>query len=244
MDITSRKLFNNNKITEAICQFTFNTHPDTNLYSQFCESILSSNIYTEKQEIPLIHFNINLSQSSQEKLIFNGLKLLNKKKDKVIQLLHNNLSIHQVGHYQKWELFQKDILAVLIPFQKIFNCQIVRIDLRTINIFDDFKNDSKLEDYFKINLRFPTNLIPSSNYSFALEHTYEHGKIGVVRGNYIKQQNAEKFVYDLSYVLLCQDNAIDIHNTTIIVQKLEEGHLKLYDLFINSITDKTEKLIQ
>jgi len=244
MTLKSRELFSNNKITEALCQIRFEHPVDANKFELFWTELQRENIYVEKQQMPMIHFNFNLSESTPTQSTFNGLKFINEKKDKVVQIFSDNISIHQVGNYQNWESFRDNIHQNITTLQKIFDCNVVRIDLRTINIFE-FNENENLSDYFTIYLNTPPNDAQSFNFNFAIEHSYEPGNsFGVLRANGNINKGVKKIVLDLSYVFLCLENKINIQETEKLNAVLEDGHEKLYTLFITSVTDKTKKLIK
>jgi hypothetical protein len=49
---------------------------------------------------------------------------------------------------------------------------------------------------------------------------------------------------DLSYINWLLDSKLNVSDTEAIKASLEEGHLKLYNLFVDTITDKTRELIK
>jgi len=83
---------------------------------KFAERINSK--YSNILEIPLIHFNFNLQDQNSSQVNLNGLRISNNEKDKIVQIFTDNLSIHQVGNYQKWEIFSEDVYYILNEFQK------------------------------------------------------------------------------------------------------------------------------
>ncbi len=68
---------------------------------------------------------------------------------------------------------------------------------------------------------------------------------GVLRGHFLKERTDKlKFILDLSYVNWLFDNNVTSNDIEKIKESLEEGHLKLYNLFTQTITDKTRELIK
>ena len=67
---------------------------------------------------------------------------------------------------------------------------------------------------------------------------------GVIRGNYVRENDKLKFTLDLSYINWLLDSNVSSNDTDAIKASLEEGHSKLYNLFIQTITDKTRGLIK
>ena len=243
MSINNRELFKNNRLTEAICQFTFQSAIDESLLESFWLEMQKTKIYTEKTISPLVHFNINLQDRIPQQEIFNGLKIENVLHNKVIQVFSGNISIHQVGNYESWEAFSTDVKLVLTAFRKIFNQAITRVDLRAINTFDLEKNQDS-NKYFKVGINYPTD--NPYNYNFTIEQVFEaNTKFGVIRGNsYNINEKVRKFLLDLNYVHLCMGVPIDLSDTSSIYKILEDGHLILHDLFNKSITEETKNLIR
>lgn len=240
-----RIFFNNNKIKEAICQFSFKTPIEIDLVNKFWDILSKDGKYTKREQSPLVHFNINIFEPNKqlgtksEENIFS-----NDNRDKVIKIFPNNLSIHQVGNYTKWEDFATDIKYVLLCFQQIFDVEIARFDIRAINDFEFEKNFNPNENFF-IGVKYPDNLINSPNYTFTIEHPYVLGKIyGVVKVNFVSQNDKSNFILDLSYTHFTIDPSINIKDTDNIIEILTNGQIKLYELFFHSITEKTKKLIK
>lgn len=237
-----KELFNNNKITEALCQFTFKEHISPDFYPKFIERVKAK--YPSAVEIPLLHFSFNLQNPSPQKSQSAGLKIMSENGEKVVQVFTDNISIHQVGNYQQWEVFREDIYFILDAFQKDISAEIGRIDLRTINVFD-FEDQFNEKEYFKVALNYPKELIQQANYHFNLEQIFEQGKSGgVIRGSYIKENDKMKFVLDLSCVNWFLDTKVNSGDTALLKESLDAGHLKLYHLFRSAISDQTKKLIK
>lgn len=243
MNITERELFENNKMTEALCQITFKQNLNSDFFDEFIKRIKEK--YSNVEHIPLFHFHFNFPEQNPQKIDSTGRKISNEKKDKVVQVFTNNISIHQVGDYQRWEIFREDIFYILNEFQKLTTIEIGRIDLRTINVFD-FSEGFNVSDYFNVALNYPSGFIPNSNFQFSLEQIYVPDKCaGVLRGHFLKERTDKlKFILDLSYVNWLFDNNVTSNDIEKIKESLEEGHLKLYNLFTQTITDKTRELIK
>ncbi|MCK6649781.1 MAG: TIGR04255 family protein [Bacteroidia bacterium] len=241
---SQRELFPNNKITEALCQISFKSSIDLTKLNDFWEILKAKNIYTEKQDQPLLQFTLNATDSVPTPTTINGLRIQNETKDKVIQVFPDNISIHQVGNYTKWEDFRNNIYSIIDIFKKIFFADIIRIDLRTINNFDlDLSVD--LKKFFKIYLNVPSNLTNPYNFNFSIEQAYEPNRsFGVIRVNSINQNDTKKVTFDISYVLLCDESKISLNDSEVLSKELENGHSKLNGIFMDSITEETKSLIK
>lgn len=245
MDIGSREIFPNNKITEAICQFSFNDSLDNNLFDNFSGEILSTKKYVKSEKIPMFHYNINLGDpTSTSKVNFNSIKISNENGDKIVQVFSSNISIHQVGNYNTWDLFLEDIKFIISIFNKIFKNKVTRFDLRAINVFD-FNQNEKSNDYFKINVNIPNSELTTTNYNYTVEKVYEPNRcFGVIRGNSIKQDENRKFILDLSFVLLLGEDSLDLADESKNLEILNKGHICLHELFSNVIDEKIKNIIR
>lgn len=239
-----KEIFENNKIKEALCQFRFEESIDTSKFNLFFEELKKGGVYVEKQDIPMLHVSFNISEATPTQIAFNGLKISSSSNDKVIQIFSDNLSIHQVGSYTTWEDYKEDIFTVFTVFNKIFNCSITRIDLRTINDFE-FDINEDLKNYFNIFLTSPSCVVQPYNFNLSIEQTYEaNTKFGVIRLNGYNQDEKQKVVFDLSYVLICTDDKIKVNDLNNLKDSLQFGHERLSELFKSSITDKTKNIIK
>ncbi|MDI1353872.1 MAG: TIGR04255 family protein [bacterium] len=241
---SQRELFANNKITEALCQISFDSSIDLTKLNGFWEALSEKKIYIEKQDQPLLQFTLNATDTLPTRTTINGLRLQNEAKDKVIQIFPDNISIHQVGNYTKWEDFRSNIYSVLDIFKKYFSAEIIRIDLRTINNYDLGLNED-LKKFFKIHLEVPTSLTNPYNFNFSIEQSYESNKsFGVIRVNSINQNDTKKVTFDISYVLLCNESKISLNDSDSLSKELENGHSKLNSIFMDAITQETKSLIK
>jgi uncharacterized protein (TIGR04255 family) len=241
MTEAGRELFNNNKITEAICQITFKENLESEFVDKFFEGIKAK--YSDSQDVPKFQLSFSSNKEASQKQL-KGIKASNLNGDKVVQIFSDNVSIHQVGNYQTWEDFREDIYFVLQKLAEISNCEVARIDLRAINKFS-FEVGFKAEDYFKICFKYPAEYIQNSNYQFNLEQIFVPEKeAGVVRANCIHSNEEVNFILDLSYINWLFDTNIKIGDAEKIKETLEIGHLRLYKIFSQSITDRTKLIIK
>jgi uncharacterized protein (TIGR04255 family) len=237
-----REIFSKNKIVEAVCQFSITPNLGDLEIETIRHQFNETKRYESFKTVSTIHLNINLKKSSGEKIVLNGIRFQNKKGDKVVQIFPSKISVHQIGNYEKWEVFREDILKALNIVQHSVNNSVVRIDLKAMNIFDQKLN---YKEDFNINLNYPDNLSDISKYNFSLEQVFEKGtKFGTVKGNYTKKESNEKFVLDLQFTYLSLNNSLNIKETNELLKILEEGHIRLNSLFMNAISDKTKQAIR
>jgi uncharacterized protein (TIGR04255 family) len=246
MTIQNREFFSKNKIQEAICQFTFKFELDFNLLNKFVDYLRSDNIYTIEEKLPFIHFNIKFDSSNEErtKQKMDGAKISNAGKDKIIQVFSNNLSIHQVGNYKNWEAFDEDINYILKKFYSVYDIEIARIDLRSINNFD-FITLNNINEYFNFNIVTPNNLNGSNKtntVSITIDQILDNNDYMAIRATYSEMQ--KKFLLDLNFMSLINDKTIKTSALEDINTILKKGHINLYNTFISSITEKTKNRIK
>ena len=238
----NRVLFDNNKIVEALCQFTFKPVQDNTIFGQYWDLLQKEKIYTLKENIQAISFTVVGNESGITPAMTNAMKYTNVEQDKIIQLHNNNISIHQVKQYSKWELFKTDIDNALSKFNLIaLQNNIERIDLRAINVYDFETSDFKLSDYFNFFTTQPAS-IPNANSNITLEYPLERKNTFIVLRIKTAMQTKMNVVLDLSFVSL--ESNIPSADTKSIDDILQYGHTELYKLFSSVITEKTKNLIK
>lgn len=238
----NRVLFDNNKIVEALCQFTFKPVQDNTIFGQYWDILQEEKIYTVKENVQAISFTVVDNESGITPALTNAMKYTNAGQDKIIQLHNNNISIHQVKQYQKWEVFKTDIDNAFSKFNKVATKNnIERIDLRAINVYDFAPSDFKLSDYFHVFTTQPES-IANANTNITLEYPLERKNTFVVLRIKTSVQPKMNVVLDLSFVSI--ETNIPSDDTKSIDDLLQYGHTELYKLFSSVITDKTKKLIK
>lgn len=237
-----RILFENNRIVEALCQFTFKSVQDNTIFGQYWEHLQRAKIYTVKEDIKAVSFTL-VGNDGVTPTVANGMKFTSAVQDKIIQLHPNIISIHQVKKYQKWELFKNDIDAAFANFNEIANDTIIeRIDLRAINVYDFPTLNFKLSDYFTVYSNQPKNIANTST-NITIEFPLKRKDCFIVlRINTSIQESKTNIVLDLSFVNI-QANLNSSDNKGI-DDILQFGHLELYNLFSSVTTDKTKVLIK
>jgi uncharacterized protein (TIGR04255 family) len=241
-----RKIFENNKISEALCQLRFEESIDTSKQKDFYELLLETGVYSENQDIPIYNvlFKPIENELSNTTSIIKAHKMLNESKDKVIQLFSDNISFHQVGNYKNWSTFKSDILLMINCFKKIYQPNIIRIDLRTINTFD-FNLNEELSNYFNLYLNSPACIERPFNFDLMIERNYDKsGRLGAVRLNNIVRKEKQRTIFDLSYVVILENEAVSINNEKFLNEEFDYGHSKNTELFNETISEKLKKIIQ
>jgi len=238
-----RELFDNNKIVEALCQFTIKPVQDNTIYGQYWDLLQGEKIYSLKENISALNFSIASNDPAITPSLVNAMKYSNAGKDKIIQLHNNNISIHQVKKYQKWELFKKDIDSAFQNFIKVSSkTTIERIDLRAINVFEFSFDGFKLSDYFNVHATFPQQN-SNVNTNITLEFPLEiKNSFVVLRLKTSMKDKNMNVVIDLSFVQL--EANIPSEDSKKVDEVLEFGHIEMYKLFTSVITATTKKLIK
>lgn len=149
--------FNNHKIIEAVCSFNFdgNQEPNWNVgkFADFFKLIESDGFVHSQEQNPTqinITFNPETGQSMQEQVI-GDLRMIYTDKDKKYAIIMSKalLSIHSIGHYQGWEVFEPKIKKYA---QYFFDLGLGKILIHTnvlyINRFE-IKVNEHLASYLK-----------------------------------------------------------------------------------------------
>lgn len=237
-----RELFDNNRIVESLCQFTFSPVQDNAIYGQFWDELKEEGKYATKENMPSFNLAISDDPKGITPSVVNTMKFLSENKEKIIQLKSNNISIHQLNSYLKWEDFKSDIDSAFVNFKNVTDNPIIeRVDLRAINVFEfDFKG-FEITDYFNIYTVSPKST-EQSNTSITIEYPLENGNsFLVVRLNSSKKEKMN-VVLDLSFVSIGTNLGTNDYDK--ISEILEQGHIELYKMFTSLITDKTKELIK
>jgi len=238
-----RELFDNNKIIEALCQFTFKPPQDNTIYGQYYESLKEAGVYTEKENLVAMNFTVAGGEQGITPTLVNAMKYTSLDKNKIIQLHNNNISIHQVKKYQKWEFFKFDIDSAITNFTKISNDTLIeRIDLRAINSFEFNLNNFELGKYFNIYTYYPNQISnPTTNITLEFPLTKPNSFI-VLRLKCSPKEKQFIVVLDLSFVRL--EANIKSEDTNGLNEVLNYGHSEMYKLFTSVITEETKKIIK
>lgn len=236
-----KEVFDNNKIVEALCQFTFKSHQDNTVYGQFWDLLSQEKKFINKENLTTFNFTMKGNDATVTPSIVNAMKYSSADNQKVIQLHNNNISIHQIGNYQKWENFKDDIDYGLNNFNLVSKTTFERIDLRSINIFEFPLDGFVLSDYFNIFAKYPKG-VKNPNENLTLEFPLEKDNNYVVIRLSSNIQEKINVVLDLSYI--CLNGNLSSDNKKEIDAILEYGSKELYKLFESSITEKTKQLIR
>lgn len=238
----NRVLFDNNKIVEALCQFTFKPIQDNTIFGQYWDLLQMEKVYTVKENVQAISFTVVGSDAGITPTLASAMKFTNEAQDKIIQLHNNNISIHQVKQYQKWEFFKTDIDNAFNKFNQVATKNNVdRIDLRAINVYDFEPEDFKLSDYFNVFTTQPES-IANANINITLEYPLDRKNTFVVLRLKTAIQPKMNIVLDLSFVSI--ETNIPSSDTQSIDDLLQYGHVELYKLFTSVVTEKTKNLIK
>jgi uncharacterized protein (TIGR04255 family) len=237
-----RVLFDNNKIVEALCQFTFKSIQDNTIFGRFWDSLKEDGIYTNKENVQAIRFSLDGDEPGITPALASAMKFTNNTQNKIIQLHNNNISIHQVKGYQKWEVFKTEIDNAFSKFNQVAsNNELERIDLRAINVFDFPVSNFELNDYFNIYTVQPQN-ISNASLNITLEYPLDRKNTFAVLRLKTSVQPRINVVLDLSFVSM--ETNIQSMDTDCIYDLLQFGHDELYKLFSSVLTDKTKNIIK
>jgi len=238
----SKELFNNNKIVESLCQFTFQPIQDNTIFGQYWDLLKKGNTYSKKENLQAVSFTSVGNDNNFAPALSSAMRFSNSDGDKLIQLHNNNISIHQVRKYIKWEDFKVNIDTAINDFNLVTNKSVIdRIDLRVINVFDFPTMDFNLNDYFNVTTSLPANLSNAST-DMTLECPLERPDTFLVLRIKTTIQEKINVVLDLSFV--CINVNVDSDNKQNVNEILQLGHSELHSLFLSVITNKTKDIIK
>ena len=149
--------FNNHKIIEAVCTFTFDPKAETNWnvgkFADFFKLIESDGFVSSQEQNPMevsITFNPVTGQTSQEHVI-GDLRMVYTDKDKkyAIIMAKGLISVHSTNSYEGWEVFEPKVKKYVDYFLSLdLGKKLIRINVLYVNRFQiDIKDH--LAEYLK-----------------------------------------------------------------------------------------------
>ena len=244
-----REIFSNNKIREALCQFTFQEVKDNTIYGRYWDKLCNNNNtkeFSTKENISSFQFTMKGDNPGEIiPSMVNAMKFSTEDKRKVIQLHQKNLSIHQLGHYEKWEVYSEGIKYGLNTLTSLdTDIKLNRIDLRAINEFN-FENKITIKDYFNIYPLFDNNMpFNSPNTEIKLSEKLDKDNYYIITNISVQNEGeTTNVIVDISFVAVFTEFQM-INNYEDVKECLEYGHDNLNKVFYNIITDKTKSLIK
>ncbi|MBI1268560.1 MAG: TIGR04255 family protein [Cryomorphaceae bacterium] len=237
-----RKIFENNKLVEALCQIIFDPIDDNTIFGVYWDAISPKGVFTQKENASAVNFNLSSPTQGMNPSLTSAMKFMNDNGEKLIQLHNNNIAIHQLRAYDRWESFKQDIdfayQSLMASMKESF---IQRVDLRAINVFELPQDGFYLSRYFNVSLTHPENYgMPLIN--LTLEIPLETNKFIVVRLHSKINEKAMNVVVDLTYAHI--EPKIKTHDLDSLSSILEEGHHHLHDTFVNLITEELAGVIE
>ena len=250
------KKYSKSPIIEATCQFGFK-NPDK--WDWTIPGILYqkiNNVYPIKEEIwqKGVEFHIKSeSKDSPEFIPLNkiiGMRFLNEKRNRLIQIQEKTLSINILKPYTDWKEFKSQIINAL----KVYNNQlkpdgILRIGLRYINNFDFLPERFEIEKYFNYYPIYPDKnqesigeMIVRSSIPIPNIREQEGFMHLLLYLNQPIGQKDRRNILDLDMVFLRNnENLIMIDEAK---DYIEKAHTHIKEIFESCITDEMRKEIE
>lgn len=237
--------FKNPPLIEALCEFRFkeNKSWDWTVPGTFYEKIKETfpnkeqkkafEIVLESKDGKIIPAKTT-DNEKKDKIVF-----LNEKKNAVIQVGPNTLSINYISDYSGWEAFKSKIDKYLKIYLDVSGSEIERIGLRYINRFDgiDVKG-GKFGDYFNFGPSIPIKQ-PIKNFFIRNEMVYQEiDSILLLNMGTPPEKQNNVIVLDFDFITANEDN---IKNVT---EWVESAHEYIEEAFNACITEKTRRVMR
>lgn len=247
MAATIHPCYSNSTIIEAIVEVHFdyqlsNKHLDTILqaFSQSYECKKDS-IIMYKADIGEKGLSIAHENTGQFRIH------IQKSPQVLAQVFSNRLSVHWIGKYQGWRLFETEFLSLWKIFQANSpKIQTKKFGLRFINRIDKKTEKQPLKTWFKSSPNYPTNLLNSkSDFFYRGKWMSDDPEISGYRNIIITIAEAEPIaekmrpiLFDIDAIQTCDEN---VRNNKQMMHVINILHDAIWSIFSSSISKHYEK---
>jgi uncharacterized protein (TIGR04255 family) len=238
-------------IEEAVCdiQFAPGTDWDPTMPGRLFE--LLKGTYGEKPrqqhlvESQLQSPTVEGSPMLQHRLGKMRVQLLAEKGTRIVGISQDQLSVHMLRPYTKWEDFRPRIMAAMEAYREIASPEgVTRFGLRYINRIAFNESDPDLEKYFKIPPRFPkvepaTKILAFFNRKES-EYLDKPIRIVVTFADVDPQQSERaSYILDLDIIWMRADDPIPFDELPEVMEDMKARHRQVFE---SLITDETRKM--
>lgn len=168
---------------------------------------------------------------------------IRKSSQVLAQVFSNRFSVHWIGKYQGWKLFESEFLEIWDRFQKIYpKIQSKKFGLRFINRLDKKTIDQPLKIWFKSSSNYPTNLLNSkSDYFYRGKWTstdneiagHRHVMITIAESELINK-DFRPVMYDIDVIHTCEKN---VKSNKQMISVISSLHETVWAIFSSSISN-------
>lgn len=165
------------------------------------------------------------------------------------QVFSNRFSVHWIGKYQGWHLFESEFLEIWNSFRTISpKIQSKKFGLRFINRIDEKTIDQPLKIWFKSSSNYPTNLLNSkSDFFYRGKWAYADNEIPgqryvmiTIAESELIAQNLRPVLYDID-MTHTSENFIKNSQMVSIISSLHEA---IWDIFTSSTSKHYKKFLK
>lgn len=226
-------------LIEAVCDFRFSSSQpwDWTIPGLFYEQIREK--FPIKEQLNAVETIIDPVQAKLVQQVQPKLQFANEKRDEVIQIGPDNLSIHQLPPYVGWVKFKTSIIDYLQMYARAAHpTGLTSVALRYVNHIEMPLKDMELEDYFNLMPQVP-HPIPQIFPTFLLnvDVLYELPVSGLrITFGTVVPKIAENFAYVLDLNML-STGSTELSNDRI-SDWLETAHERIEVAFDASFTEK------
>ncbi len=232
----------NPPLIEAVCDFRFSSSQpwDWTIPGLFYEQIREK--FPIKEQLNAVETIIDPGQAKFVQQLQPKLQFSTEKRDEVIQIGPDNLSLHQLPPYSGWMNFKESIIAYLQMYMKAANpTGLTSVALRYVNHIEISRKDIELEDYFNLMPQVPQpipQIFPTFLLNIDVPYETPVSGLRIIFGTVVPKV-AENLAYVLDLNMLSTGNTELLNNR--ILDWLEISHERVESAFDASFTEKAHQ---
>ena len=168
----------------------------------------------------------------------------------LVQVFSGRFSVHWLGKYQGWQIFESEFLRIWKDFQAIFpSIQSKKIGIRFINRLDEKTSDQPLQKWFKSSPNYPKNLLGCKSDFFyrgkwsALDSEIpgqRHVMITIAESEPVSE-NLRPLLYDIDVIHVCQKTFTSNKQIINVILSLHEA---IWTIFSSSISNHYKQFLK
>lgn len=247
--MSKKQSYSNSPILEAVCEFRFTGDWDNTIPGMFFSKIRNKYPIKNTKDFIEVDFRTPEKKKSNFQPRKNQImQFTNSKKNSMVSVGNNTLSVHIIKDYTTWSDYQPIIIDNFNKYLEIAKPkEIQRIGLRYINRLNIPKKEIKIEDYFSYYINIPKGVNQDISSFLANTRLFYNEDIDRMQINLFsiekKEQESDKFVsfiLDIDY-WMAQPNAI---NNKGVLEWLNLANNNIYNAFEKVLTPKSKELIK
>ncbi len=242
MDAESiRRKYKNSPIIEALCEIHFSeSQTDSTVKGVFFGKVQED--YPIIEDLPRVNFNIQIpkgdvSISNQESVT----RFFNNDKTELIQIASNLLTFNRLAPYEGYDNFRKSVKNVIEKYSEVAKPKAFeRIGLRYINHIFIPETILDLDEYFSYMPKIE-EVLYQIRLNIELKSVYEnHNSYLTISSIPSAIENYGAILLDI-YDVYSAKNEFELES---ILNKIDETHFSVEQIFEKVITEKTRLLFE